>query len=80
MRRKGRRHLQKVPHQPSEPIGLEHGASTVEGTVERMGAFTRGVKRLKPTSGGRWTSRLVVGAIAVLLLVAFLTPIIKYAF
>jgi hypothetical protein len=78
MNRKGRSSLPKVHQDAPAPTGFEHGAYTIEGNVERMGAFARGVNR---TSGaGRWTTRIVVAAFALLLLAAVLVPLVKSVF
>jgi hypothetical protein len=42
MKRRGRRRLPKIHGSADARSGFEHGAYTVEGTVSRMGAFSRG--------------------------------------
>jgi hypothetical protein len=50
MKRRGRKHLPKVEG-PIAPTGFEHSPYTFEGTVERMGAFARGVNARRRAHG-----------------------------
>lgn len=58
MKRRGRRHLPKVRGQLA-PLGFEHSAFTFEGTIERAGAFARGVATY-PRTGQRRAARIAV--------------------
>jgi hypothetical protein len=75
MKRRGRRHLPKV-HEPIAPSGFEHSAFTVEGTIERAGAFTRGVSA-HPQTKQRRIARVVVAGFVVLFVVALLIPLLS---
>lgn len=59
-RRKGRRHLPKVPgNVPTEGWELRHSAYTIEGEIEGAGRFARGARHASP--GRRIGARLFVG-------------------
>jgi hypothetical protein len=76
--RKRRDHLPEVQQDDPAPLGRDHGAYTIEGNVERMGDFARGVNRRR--GAARPVTRMVVGAFVLLLLVAMLVPIIARVF
>ena len=48
MKRKGRRHLPKVPDDVDGQLGFQYGAWTPMGTIERAGAFARGSHTADP--------------------------------
>jgi hypothetical protein len=72
MKRKGRKHLPEVDP-PVAPTGFERSAYTFEGTVDRMGAFARGVNARKR---GRMPVRLVILVWVALVVLVMLVPIL----
>ncbi len=73
-KRRGRRHLRKLPNGALVPSGFERGAWTWEGTLDRAGAFVRGLsadsrdsrRRLRYQTWGFLAILLLMATVAVL--------------
>jgi hypothetical protein len=71
MKHRGRRHLDKVRGGPLTPSGFERSAWTWEGSLDRAGAFVRGLSADSRDSQRRFRS-FGVGMIAIVALMAVL--------
>jgi hypothetical protein len=76
-KRRGRRHLPKVQNGALVPSGFERGAWTWEGTLDRAGAFVRGLSADSRDSRRRLRFQ-AWGFVAILLLLAAVALLTRF--